>query len=294
VVLTPADRELLQRCLRHEPGAWNDFVDRFLGLIYHVIHHTAYLRSVPLRPQDVEDLAAEILLRLVDNDYAALRQFRGRASLAAYLTVIARRICVQELARRQAAREVQLQSGQTAEPEEPPRAQVGLETLEEVARLLRRLPAKERAVVRLHYLEGRSYEEISTQLNIPLNSIGPILARARQRLRQSAAARGTRSKAAEAAAPPSSASRSAASGERPARPPGETPAKTAPEAATSAKEPPAAGETPPGKASTGARPASPSDSTPPQRESSPPASESQPSPPPPPSPTTPAGNSSGE
>jgi RNA polymerase sigma-70 factor (ECF subfamily) len=185
VALTALDRELLRRCLHRERGAWNDFVDRFLGLIYHVIHHTAHLRSTPLKPEDVEDVAAEVLLQIVDNNYAILRQFRGQASLATYLTVIARRICVQELSRRQAAREVQPKAGaaSAAEPEEPPRAQVGLETLEEVARLLRKLPGKERDVVRLHYLEGRSYEEISTQLNIPLNSIGPILSRARKRLR---------------------------------------------------------------------------------------------------------------
>jgi RNA polymerase sigma-70 factor (ECF subfamily) len=35
----------------------------------------------------------------------------------------------------------------------------------------------------MYYLEGRSYEEISGQLGIPVNSIGPLLSRARQRLR---------------------------------------------------------------------------------------------------------------
>ena len=40
--------------------------------------------------------------------------------------------------------------------------------------------------MRLHYIEGRSYEEISTELTIPVNTIGPILARARKKLRQDA------------------------------------------------------------------------------------------------------------
>ena len=35
----------------------------------------------------------------------------------------------------------------------------------------------------MHYIEGRSYEEISAELNIPVNSIGPILSRARKKLR---------------------------------------------------------------------------------------------------------------
>jgi RNA polymerase sigma-70 factor (ECF subfamily) len=187
VALTNTDRDLVRRCLAHQAGAWNDFVDRFLGLIYHVIHHTSHLRSTPLRPEDTEDLAAEILLQIVARDYAVLRQFQGNSSLATYLTVIARRICVHELARRAAAREVQPAGGAPraaeVETEDVPRAS-GLESLEEVQRLLARLPSREREVVRLHYIEGRTYEEISAELHIPVNSIGPILSRARKKLRQ--------------------------------------------------------------------------------------------------------------
>lgn len=187
--LTAVDRELLKRCLNHEPGSWNEFVDRYLGLVYHVINHAAHLRSVTLRPEDVEDLAADILLQIVNNDYAVLRQFRKESSLATYLTVIARRICVQELAKRNAAREVQAPAdGSMTEPEfeEQPRGAVGLETLEEVAKLLQKLPARERKVVRLFYLEGRSYEDISSEIDIPVNTIGPILARARKKMRDDA------------------------------------------------------------------------------------------------------------
>jgi RNA polymerase sigma-70 factor, ECF subfamily len=186
VALTKVDKELLQRCLTKQAGAWNEFVDRFLGLIYHTIHHTAHLRSVTLRPEDTEDVAAEILLQIVAKDYQVLRQFKGQSSLATYLVVIARRICVHELARRAAAADVQAhgrEAGEVDHVEQPPRAEVGLESLEEVHKLLARLPAKERRVVAMYYLEGRSYEEISTELNIPVNTIGPILSRARKKLR---------------------------------------------------------------------------------------------------------------
>jgi RNA polymerase sigma-70 factor (ECF subfamily) len=181
VPLTAVDRTLLQRCLQHHKGAWNDFVDRYLGLIYHVIHFTAHQRSVPLQPEDVEDMASEVLLQIVANNYQVLHQFRGQSSFSAYLTVIARRICVQELSRRVAQAEAQARRRDVVERPKTG----GLETLEEVHRMLRRLPAKEREVVRLFYLEGRTYEEISTALNIPVNTIGPVLTRARKKLAQS-------------------------------------------------------------------------------------------------------------
>ena len=183
--LLARDRELIRRCLHHEAGAWNDFVDRFLGLVYHVVQHTADMRSHPLNPEDKEDVAAQVLLRIVEHDYAALRQFRGRSSLAAYLTVIARRTCVNELANRAQIKEKEgaRASDQIADEKPNSKPKAPMETLEEVGKLLKKLPNRERAVVRLFYLEGRSYEEISTELNIPVNSIGAILARARKKLR---------------------------------------------------------------------------------------------------------------
>ncbi len=188
MALTPVERDLLRRCLDHQPGAWNDFVDRFLGLIYHVIHHTAHSRSTPLRPEDTEDLGAEILLQIVSGDYAVLRQFKGKCSLSTYLTVISRRICVHQLANRMAAHDVQPALGNRPEVGELEDEDAHVrnrhaENLEEIEKLLRKLPTKEREVVRLRYLEGRSYEEISAALHIPVNSIGPILARVKKRLR---------------------------------------------------------------------------------------------------------------
>ena len=186
MALTPRDRDLLRRCLHHEPGSWNDFVDRFLGLVYHVVQHTADLRSFTLRPEDTEDIAAQVLLQIVDNDYAALRQFRGNSSLATYLTVITRRTCVSELARRAPVRDHPLKGNNhplLEDPEAPDSSpSKRLETMDQVAQLLKKLPEKDRSVVKLYFLEGRSYEEISKELTIPVNSIGPILSRARKKM----------------------------------------------------------------------------------------------------------------
>ncbi len=185
--LTAVDRDLLQRCLSKQPGSWNDFVDRFLSLIYHAVHYTAHLRSARLTPEDVEDIAAEVLLQIVAGDYKVLKQFKGHASLSTYLTVIARRICVHELNRRKAVRD-QIRTGELKAPAEPiddsPAAQKSVESLEEVEQLLRKLSGKERELVRLFYLEGRTYEEISTELDVPVNTVGAVLSRARKRLRE--------------------------------------------------------------------------------------------------------------
>lgn len=184
---TAVDRDLLKRCLAKEPGSWNDFVDRFISLVYHSIQYTAHLRSARVGPEDLEDIAAEVLLQLVADDYRALREFRRESSLATYLTVIARRICVKELARRQQVMaSINRGESRVAEPEadDAPAAVKGIERLEEVDALLRRLKGREREIVRLYYLESRSYEEISTETDVPVNTIGAVLSRARKKLRE--------------------------------------------------------------------------------------------------------------
>ena len=85
MALSEIDRNLLDRCLHRKPRAWEDFVDRFMGLVVHVINHTAQCRSTNLSAADREDLAAEVFLAIVDNDMAVLRHFRGKSSLATYL-----------------------------------------------------------------------------------------------------------------------------------------------------------------------------------------------------------------
>jgi RNA polymerase sigma-70 factor (ECF subfamily) len=59
-------------------------------------------------------------------------------------------------------------------------------TAEEVERMLDNLPEREAEVVRLYHLKYLNYRQIGKQLGIPENSVGPILAKARQRLRRNA------------------------------------------------------------------------------------------------------------
>ena len=184
--LSEIDRNLLERCLQKKPRAWEDFVDRFMGLVLHVIRHTAQCRSIRLSPEDRDDLCAEVFLGVIRNDLAVLRNFRGQSSLATYLTVVARRIVVRDLmARGPSAR---LAVGPQHAPQMIPDPHVGAEKpaidRDEVRQLLGSLQGTEALVVRMYYLEEKSYQEIGAVIGMPENSIGPILSRAREKLRR--------------------------------------------------------------------------------------------------------------
>ena len=183
VALHPIDRQLLERCLGRKPHSWEDFVDRYMGLVQHVIEHSARSRAISLTSQDREDLTAEVFLACLMDNMAVLRRFRGQASLATYLTVVARRVVIRDLLKRKpvtsAGYVAQVQANAShANPNQR------ISDRDEVERLLQELGGTESEVVRLYHLEGKSYEEVSHQLNVPINSIGPLLSRARAKMRQ--------------------------------------------------------------------------------------------------------------
>lgn len=185
VSLTDLDRKLIRRCLNHEAEAWREFVDRFIGVIYHAIAHSAHMRSVVLQPDEVEDFAADVMTQIVQSNFKILRHFRGKSSLATYLAVIARRIVVNRLARRQAIERIRASRLSSYEVQALP-PELRIETEEEVQRLLGGLEGREAELIRGFYLENKSYREISEDLGIPENSVGPLLSRLRERLRDSA------------------------------------------------------------------------------------------------------------
>jgi RNA polymerase sigma-70 factor (ECF subfamily) len=185
VGLSELDRNLLQRCLQREPRAWENFVDRFLGVVVHVIQHTAQSRSLRISPQDRDDLAAEVFLTLINEDYAVLRRFRGQSSLATYLTVIARRVVVRELLKRKTVSGLNEEAASEAIlVQRGPSDEERISDRDEIEQILRTLHGPEADVIRMYHLEGKTYREISTKVGMPENTIGPTLSRARAKMRK--------------------------------------------------------------------------------------------------------------
>lgn len=185
--LTEKDRELINSLLSGTPGSWSAFIDRYSGLIVQVIRHTAHAHSLKLSAEDVDDLTADVFAALLERNMGAIRGFRGRSSFATYLTVVIRRVLLRKLTQRrylQALGHVQAHHSSIDEASETDGVRC-VDARDEVDSLMRRLPESFRTVLRLFYLDGKSYREISARVDRPINSIGPMIARARNMLKDS-------------------------------------------------------------------------------------------------------------
>jgi RNA polymerase sigma-70 factor, ECF subfamily len=185
-VLSNVDRELLQRCLNRSTSGWDDFVDRFIGLVQHVVDHTASSRSIPLPSTTREDLVSDVFVCLLKNDFGVLRRFRGQSSLATYLTVVARRVVVRGLLQRRLNSSRERTGMPQTEQALAMDDSLGdlVENRESIEAALKKLSVEEAAAVRMFHLEGKSYREISVEMGVSENSVGPYLTRVRAKMRE--------------------------------------------------------------------------------------------------------------
>jgi RNA polymerase sigma-70 factor (ECF subfamily) len=175
--------EVLRRARRGDERAFAQVVDAYGGLVLNVAFRMSRDR------QEAEDLAQEVFLRLfrVFPRYDPERPFtpwlrRVTTNLLINLTSGEKR-----RRRRQTASLDSLREAAGELPEDPgapggPSGAMRSERAEHLNRAILCLKPEQRAVLALHYYEGRSYEQIAEDLALPLGTVKNRLFRARESL----------------------------------------------------------------------------------------------------------------
>jgi RNA polymerase sigma-70 factor (ECF subfamily) len=169
-----------------DPTAWRTFVERFDRLVLTRVVTVARELNRSLNQADTEDLCADVFSQLVAGNYAALRRFEGRSTLSTWLCVVTRRIVLRRLSSHR---------GELAQPappleslagpagDDPQLLAISDEDRELLATGIAQLNERQRRLAHLFYVDGCSYRDISQQLQMPINSVGPTLARIHEKLR---------------------------------------------------------------------------------------------------------------
>ncbi len=176
------DGELARRCAGGEEEAWRVLVDRFQKKVWHVAYQFTG------RADEAEELTQEIFLHLL----SAFRTFDASGSLPAWLQRVARNYAIDHYRKRRRERSMVVDGEESEELVALARDTTGGNdphlALEEkdLAAFLRqvidRLPSELGQAVILRDLQGMSYEEMATILEIPLGTVKSRINRGRLEL----------------------------------------------------------------------------------------------------------------
>ncbi|RLS25819.1 MAG: sigma-70 family RNA polymerase sigma factor [Planctomycetota bacterium] len=176
-----ADKNVVEGCLDRFPGAWNQLVDENIHLIFHGIYQVGFRMGCQVTSEDVEDITSEVFVEILKDDFAFLRGYRGESKLSTYLCTLVHRKAVQEFNKR--VRYLNNNNGVGGSDSYSQGSTSDVVENNILREAISRLAMPERAMIGMFYFEGRSYKEISEILGLALNSIGPMLGRARLKLK---------------------------------------------------------------------------------------------------------------
>ena len=167
----PTDRELIQRAMRGAKDAFGELVTRYQTNVFNVCYRVLHDRV------EAEDLAQETFMRAFDRLYT----FDSGREFGPCVRRIAANLCLNYLESRKVAADLdEERDGDQSQMPEP-----AAEVRERSARIrdaLASLPARYRVVIELRHYQDLSYDEIASELNIPLSDVKSHLFRARKLL----------------------------------------------------------------------------------------------------------------
>lgn len=170
----------LQRCIRGEKRAWDAFVGRVAPIVHAAVRRT--LRRHHAAADSADDVVQEVFLRLIRNDLHLLRTFDpARASLATWLTLVARSTTIDHL-RRTRPPAVPIEQAREAAVPAPPTPSEGATRELGVPDDL--LPPRQRLVVHLLFDRGLSVDEAGELMGVSPQTVRSTKHKALERLRE--------------------------------------------------------------------------------------------------------------
>jgi RNA polymerase sigma factor (sigma-70 family) len=165
------ERAFVDRLIARDGAAW----ERFAREIRPVLVRAA----AAVGSRDPEDDAQKICALLLDDSARLLRSFRAQSTFLTWLIGITRNQVLMRLRRDR----VNPTPTAPAPARGPLEELVSAESDAQVAAALEALPPRDRLLLVLHYRDGLPHAQVASVVGIAINSVSPLLDRARDRLK---------------------------------------------------------------------------------------------------------------
>ncbi len=170
------DRQLVKRIQTGDRQAFETLLDRYEARVYRLA--LRFTNSIP----DAEDVTQEIFLGI----YKSIGNFRGNSTLSTWIYRVATNHCL-EYRRKRKLDSVPYNEELTLVSQDwrddPVQSADQQELSDRVEAAINCLAPHHRDVVIMHELQGLTYQEVATALNVPVGTVKSRLSNAFRRLR---------------------------------------------------------------------------------------------------------------
>ena len=188
------DLEFVQRCVKGDRKAWDEFLSKYSRLIYSYIHNVLNAKGCNPAQDDIQDIFQEIFCSLSKDNFKKLKSFKGRnsCSLASWLRQVTINTTLDFVRKIKPAISLEEEKGEDlslkdvlADDSLPtPELLSNKERLKALKDCIRNLNPDDKYFIELHINRGIRLEELREHFGLSRGAIDMQKARLLERLRE--------------------------------------------------------------------------------------------------------------
>ena len=191
------DANIIAGCIKGDTSAWNEFVERFSGLVMWSIKNRLSKSGYNFNNQDLQDIHQETFLSIYKEN--KLNSLKDRSKIAPWLSIVAGNIAMDTIRRVKGGvisektvplsediDDADLKLSDILKDETPDAAEKMEQTEREITvrKAISYLSVREKIAINLHYANNNTLKEIALLLNMRLGSVSSLIVRARKKVRK--------------------------------------------------------------------------------------------------------------
>ena len=173
---------LIERCIKREEKAWSEFIDRFSGLVYYSARERLKRDGFRFNEQDVQDIVQNVFVDIWEK--SKLAEVRERNKIQAWLSIVGQTRALNFM---RSKKERLLGEGELFRVENIVSDNAGadrIRLMEELEKAIEEFPPREKIILKLNMVHGKTHKEVADFMNIPINTVSSIIARRKELLRK--------------------------------------------------------------------------------------------------------------
>ncbi len=174
--------DLIERCIKREEKAWSEFIDRFSGLVYYSARERLKRDGFYFNDQDVQDIVQNVFVEIWER--SSLAEIRERHKIKAWLSIVGqtRALNFMRKKKERLLGEEELFKVENIASNEGGEDRIRL--MEELEKAIEGFPGREKIILKLNMVHGKTHKEVARFMNIPINTVSTIISRRKEALKK--------------------------------------------------------------------------------------------------------------
>lgn len=179
--LIQSEAEIIRRCLNKDKKAWNIFIKKYSRLVYWAVRKRLAISGFTYNEADIEDIFQEVFLILFKGD--KFLQLKNAKFLPGWLAMIAANKAVDFMRHKVSLEQNSVFDRPVFRDDTFQQELFNQDAAAEIKEIINALSDRERVVISLNLLEGRTHKETARIMGMPVNTVSTIISRTKEKIK---------------------------------------------------------------------------------------------------------------